>query len=325
MKYLLMFFIVTSLFGNNYSEVSLLVENGNIKRAKALSRLDAIQNTPHAMYNQGILEYALGSQTTAKKWFEKASKAGVVDAKVAEGIMYFEKKAYQKCVNVLKNSHHSLGHDFKSVAQDRLDKTQKASASSYYNVADIFYNDKLVKTQAYLAFELMKIAADKGNAKAQNELGGMYRIRFAGQFQNNITNALHYLNLAQKAGIKEATYHRGMIYIQGPRGVRDIDRGMKLLHVASQAGSLRASAALAEYYYNGLGVSNVAKNSKEAFIYAEKSKKRCSSKQILARMYASGRGTSRDMKKAKKYEKAHKMCLGVKNEDKEYHLPLLAY
>lgn len=301
------------------------VQTGDIKRAKALSRLDAINQIPNAMYNQGLLEYANGSVSSAKSWFSRATKAGVSEAKVAEGILYFSKGDYKKVLSYLKGVKTPLALDLQAVSDDLLHQRERANATSYYRIADLFYDDTIVKTQERLAFSLMKIAADKGNGAAQNELGEMYRNGFAGQYQNNVTNALKYLQKAQKSGVVEAIFHQGMIYMQAGRGVRNIDTGMQLLHDAASKGSQRAAAALATYYYDGVGVSNVSRDFNKAFLYAKQSEKRCSSKKILVQLYRYGRGVSADKKKAKIYEKSYQKCSQNNDEDREIHLPLLRY
>lgn len=325
MKYFLMCFLVTVLYASSFNEVAQLTKEGNLKRAKALTRLDAINQIPNAMYNQGLLEYATDSLDGAKRWFDRAADADVVQAKVAQAILFFYKNDNKNVLKVLKGVNTPLANDFRFVAEDRLHKTQDAPAKSYYHVGDIFYNDKVVKTEEKLAFELMKIAADKGNAQAQSKLGAMYRTGFAGQYQNNLLNALHYLELAQKSGVSDASFDMGMIYMQGPRGIRDVDKAMLLLKRASDEGSKKASAALAQFYYDGVGVSQVARNVTQAFHYASLSKERCNSKNLLAKMYRVGSGTQKNKKISQEYSDAFEKCSRDTHKDTQTHLPLLSY
>jgi TPR repeat protein len=103
------------------------------------------------------------------------------------------------------------------------------------------------------AFRLMKPLAEKGDAKAQYNLGVMYD---DGQgIPQDYTNALKWYRSAAEHGIPEAQHNLGLMYYQGQGVPQNYAEAAKWYRRAAEQGLADSQVNLGMMYYHGQGVS----------------------------------------------------------------------
>src|SRR4030065_430137 len=103
------------------------------------------------------------------------------------------------------------------------------------------------------AFRLMKPLAEKGDAKAQHNLGVMYD--YGRGVPQDYTEALKWYRSAAEHGIPEAQHHLALMYYQG-QGVRqNYAEAGKWYRRAAEQGMADTQVNLGIMYYHGQGVS----------------------------------------------------------------------
>ena len=101
-------------------------------------------------------------------------------------------------------------------------------------------------------YKLTVPLAEKGNAKAQYILGGMYSEGLGGV--QDYREAVKWYRLAAEQGDAKAQYHLGVVYHFG-RGVpQDHKEAVKWSKIAAEQGLAEAQYNLGLMYYNGEGI-----------------------------------------------------------------------
>ncbi|MGB3400263.1 MAG: tetratricopeptide repeat protein [Candidatus Deferrimicrobiaceae bacterium] len=102
------------------------------------------------------------------------------------------------------------------------------------------------------AFRLMKPLAEKGDAKAQHNLGVMYDYGRGVPQANN--EALRWYRKAAEQGLPDAQHNLGLIYAAGQGVPQDHSMAGKWYRRAAEQGLPEAQVNLGIMYYNGQGV-----------------------------------------------------------------------
>ncbi len=239
MKYFFILSVIVSLLlGNNLEMFNLAIDKNDYSRAKVIIRPDAIGGNVKAMFNLGLLEYVTGSEKKALAWLQPAADGGLTRANTGIGIILFsrsqKKESLQKAALAFQKEKNSkLASHFSVIIDDLLNGTDNAPADSYYRIALLYKNNPIILPNKTLSFSLMQRAADKGMSEASLKYGKML-LRKGGE--NSIWEALKYFNLAALAGNDEALYLEGKVYLEGPRGVRNLEKGEALMDQAVKNG-----------------------------------------------------------------------------------------
>lgn len=103
------------------------------------------------------------------------------------------------------------------------------------------------------AFRLMKPLAEKGNAKAQHNLGIMYD--YGRGIPQDYAKALKWYRKAAGQGIPEAQHNLGLMYYHGQGVPQNYTKAAKWYRRAANQGMADSQANLSLMYYYGQGVS----------------------------------------------------------------------
>ena len=103
------------------------------------------------------------------------------------------------------------------------------------------------------AFRLMKPLAEKGDAKAQHNLGVMYD--YGRGVPQDYTMALKWYRMSAEHGIPEAQHNLGLMYYQGQGVPQNYAEAAKWYRRAAGQGMADSQVNLGIMYYHGQGVS----------------------------------------------------------------------
>jgi TPR repeat protein len=103
------------------------------------------------------------------------------------------------------------------------------------------------------AFRLMKPLAEKGDAKAQHNLGVMYD--YGRGVPQDYTKAWKWYQMAAEHGIPEAQHNLGLMYYQGQGVPQNYSEAAKWYRRAAEQGMADSQVNLGIMYYHGQGVS----------------------------------------------------------------------
>jgi len=103
------------------------------------------------------------------------------------------------------------------------------------------------------AFRLMKPLAEKGDAKAQHNLGVMYD--YGRGVPQDTTNALKWYRSAAEHGIPEAQHNLGLMYQKAQGVPQNYSEAAKWYRRAAEQGMADSQVNLGIMYYQGQGVS----------------------------------------------------------------------
>lgn len=149
------------------------------------------------------------------------------------------------------------------------------------------------KKSDYLsAFRLLKPLAEKGDVRAQGELGALY---LAGRgTPRDAKLGVRWTTEAAKKGLASAQYNLGAMYMDGQVVTQDYHEAMKWLLSAAGQGVPAAQAGVAAMFYEGNGVPQ---DYREAFKWMKiaASNGDPEAQLNLGTMYAFGQGTDRDV------------------------------
>ena len=143
------------------------------------------------------------------------------------------------------------------------------------------------------AFKLLKPLAEKGDARAQADVGAMY---LTGKgVAANPKEALKWLRLAADHGNASAQFNLGTMYLEGQVVMRDYKEAMKWNLLAAGHGLAAAQVNIASMsYYDGVGV---AQDYKEAAKWLRLAAEQgdADAQLNLGNMYVAGQGVERDL------------------------------
>ena len=103
------------------------------------------------------------------------------------------------------------------------------------------------------AFRLMKPLAEKGDAKAQHNLGVMYD--YGRGIPQDQTKAWYWYRRAAEQGFPEAQHNLGLMYYQGQGVPQDYREAARWYRRAAEQGMADSQVNLGLMYYYGQGVS----------------------------------------------------------------------
>lgn len=212
-------------------------------------------------------------------WYKKSAKQGNSDAQFNLGYAY----NYGKGVS----ENYSLAHEwFKKSAE------QGDSDSQYYLCAMYLSNRIKDETSSTKAFYWAEKSAEQGNKKAQSILGSLYR-EGTGTPQD-YNKALYWAKKSAEQGYDTAQVIVGEMYHLGETGTVDNGEAIIWYEKAAKQGDI-----VGQFYSAKL--HNLLKRHKEAFYWFEKcyeqGENQCG--EGLATMYFFGKGTTKNMSKAK--------------------------
>ncbi len=116
-----------------------------------------------------------------------------------------------------------------------------------------------VKESTAMALHLYQLAADKGNAQAQQWLGFQYINNYI--IARNLEKGVSLLRLSAAQGNAAAHSLLGRLHFKGLGVEKDIKEAFRLYHIAAEKGDVHAQYFLASHYDNGV---NVEKDDKKA-------------------------------------------------------------
>jgi TPR repeat protein len=152
------------------------------------------------------------------------------------------------------------------------------------------------------SIEDLRIAAEKGDAEAQYNLGSAY---YAGKrVSKNLTEAVKWVRKASEQGNADAQTFLGWLYEEGKGVPKNLVEAVKWYQKAAEQGSAYAQHNLGFCYENGRGVQ---KNMVEAIKWYRKAAEQGTeeAQHALAQCYALGEGVSENVAEAIKwYRKA---------------------
>jgi hypothetical protein len=142
------------------------------------------------------------------------------------------------------------------------------------------------------AFKLLKPLAEKGEARAQSELGLIYMLGKGVPVDRK--EALRWIKLAAENGDSAAQANLGTMYLEGQIAQQDFKEAMKWNLLAADKGVATAQANIASMFYDGSGV---AQDYKEATKWMRLAAKQGDpeSQVNLGTMYVAGQGVARDL------------------------------
>ena len=147
------------------------------------------------------------------------------------------------------------------------------------------------------ALKLWKPLADQGDARAQYNLGLMYRN--GNGIQDDVEAAKWFRKAAENGDVK-AQHNLGMMYTKGEGVEQDYAEAVKWYRKAADQGGLRSQYSLGVMYYNGVGV-------KQDYVEAAKWYRKAADKGYtmaqfnLGLMYRDGEGVKQNRTVAKEW------------------------
>ena len=213
------------------------------------------QNTLGLMYayGQGVPENA----KTAMKWYTLAAKQGYVDTLYNLGVMYANgfgvRKDYIRAHmwwSIAASSGYKDAVKYRDIIAKQLTPYQLEKAQ---NLAGLQKGLIAVQSGNFAtALQEFQRPAERGNAKAQHNLGLMYR-KGQGVSQDDRT-AVKWCRLAAEQGLADAQFNLGTIYSKGQGVPQDDKTAVKWWRLAAEQGLAHAQTSLGGMYAAGEGV-----------------------------------------------------------------------
>lgn len=141
------------------------------------------------------------------------------------------------------------------------------------------------------AFNLLKPLAEKGDARAQSELGAMYMIGKGAPLDPK--EALKWTRLAAEHGNAAAQSNLGTLYLEGQIVGRDYKEAMKWSLLAAGQGVAAAQMNVASMYVDGAGVPQDYREAAK-WVRLAAAQGDPEAQLNLGTMYATGQGVERD-------------------------------
>ncbi|KAG0319909.1 hypothetical protein BGZ99_004849 [Dissophora globulifera] len=190
----------------------------------------------------------------------------------------------------------------------RFRSASKGHMKAQTALGDIHRRGVGVLRDSTKATKWLHMAADKGYAPAQAELGKIYLLGEMG-VPPDYCRALDQLQAAANQGHIEACTILGQLRLVGNDVEQICEEAMQWLRVAAEGGGAKAQTCIGAMYYIGWGVEQDYKESKK-FIAMAADQGLPDAYHILGEMYSLGHGVSQDDRKAvdwwlKAAEKGH--------------------
>ncbi len=272
MKFILLIFLTLNLFANDFIQMKQAFNKGNISRAIAYARNNATNGDTNAMYSLALLYYSKGDIKRAQIWFKNSVADGGQGQLGIALILFSKSKTQADYKNVLKAlkgvEPNKISKILSDVVNDLIEKTDSTSAQNYLKLAELFSSDKLVHPNNDLAFFLIEKAAEKKNPKAFEMIADAYNTLekspiTAPRIQNTLLIAIKNYQKAYKLGNFDAMAKLGRLHLIGPRHVRRIEKGEKLIETSAKNGSTLGKEILKKGYRQNTLTKN--ENSKKSY------------------------------------------------------------
>jgi len=159
---------------------------------------------------------------------------------------------------------HDFGDNKTSLSMRRLMKEAHAGdLDSQFSLGYCYDLGKGVEAHTNDAIYWYTIAANRGHAIAQNNLGVLYSTGHNGRMQKDQAEALYWYKKAAKKGNPNAQFHCGLAHMNG-EGLEKRDDGMAFqwFKKAAKQGHVLAMSNVGAMYMGGRGIQ---KNYKKAF------------------------------------------------------------
>ena len=214
-----------------------------------------------------------------------------------------------KSVNEIKNS----------VTEKPKTRVRTMSAKKAYALAKKYYNGDGVDEDLNKAFELFLIAAEKGHAGAQNQIGYMYA--HGEGVRKNLDCAFVWYMKAAKKGQKDAQYEVGEAYYYEKGIDGSYRKAFNSYMKAAEQGHADAQYSVGFMYANGKGVK---RDLEEAFHWFKQAAQQGHDKAryYVGEAYYYGEGTKESNKTAFRW---YKQAAEQEHTDAQYALGYMYY
>ncbi|WP_424362010.1 tetratricopeptide repeat protein [Methylocystis parvus] len=177
------------------------------------------------------------------------------------------------------------------------------------------------KSDFATAFKILKPLAEKGEARAQSELGLVYMVGKGVPLDRK--EGIKWIKLSAENGFAPAQANLGTMYLEGQFTPQDYKEAMKWSLLAADKGVAEAQSNIASMYYDGAGV---AQDYKEAAKWMRLAAKQGDpeSQVNLGTMYLLGQGLERDPLRAYMWASIGLESLSMPPEQKKEMLDLSA-
>ena len=133
------------------------------------------------------------------------------------------------------------------VVQQPVNEFEEKTAKQMNDIAEDYYNGSNGKTQDYAkAVKWYRMAADKGDADAQHNLGYCYY--FGEGVTQDYAEAVKWYRKAADQGHASAQYNLGLCYKNGRGVTKDLDKSKELWRKAAAQGHKRAKEYLKKVF-----------------------------------------------------------------------------
>lgn len=180
-------------------------------------------------------------------------------------------------------------------------KADKGNTKAQLELGNSYANGNGVSVDYSEAMKWYMAAAKNGSARAMNNIGLMYG-RGLGVAQN-VNEAAKWYQLAADKGNDDAKRNLSAYYMYGDLGAVDMDKALVLLKSSAKSGNVKSMQNLVNLYYVDNEKYGVMKNTREAFKWANK----CADKNdtlcmiALGYMYMNNDGIPPNYDKANQY------------------------
>lgn len=171
----------------------------------------------------------------------------------------------------------------------------QGNAEAQNSLGNCYYSGKGVKQDYRKAAEWYRKAAEQGDMRAQDNLGNSY---FLGQgIDQDYQKAVEWYCKAVEQGYERSECHLGLCYDNGYGVERDCRKAVEWYYKAANKGNALAQCLLGDCYYNGNGVE---KDYRKAVGWYRKSAEQgnASAQNGLGDCYYNGKGVYKDYQKA---------------------------
>jgi len=145
--------------------------------------------------------------------------------------------------------------------------TNKGKAWAMAILAERYRDGVGVKQSDTKAIELFEMAAKRGNATAQCNLGLNYDKGSRGLTQSS-KRAIEYYTLAANQGFADAQYNLGLIYVRGDGIGKSYSKARKWWTKAAVQGKVQAQYSLGRMYADGDGIEQSVTKAREWWMKA---------------------------------------------------------
>ena len=200
------------------------------------------------------------------------------------------KQRIKKCYGRLLAEH--------PVRKPLYEKAVAGDATTQIELAELFADKTFTLYDLEESLDWYRLAADQGNAVAQNRLGNCY---YNGQgVDKSYTEAVKIYRLAADQGNAAAQSNLGMCYYYGNGVAKDYTKAVKWYRLSADQGNAAAQNNLGDCYYYGNGVTkDYAEAVKWYWLAAEQGNAYAQNK--LGWCYYYGNGVTKDYAEAVKW------------------------